>query len=616
MAHTIHAQDIDELGNAAVRQRVILAAALIVATALAAVFIVPWLVPTPIAPVQSDSQALGFYNRVAMLALAAGAASLFALALYAGRRGVVEVQSALASARSASADQRVNRWLVRAAIFLTLLMIVVVSALTKDHPLGDALYFTDRVLRVAAGGAPFSQIEFSYGPVLVYLPLLSWRALQWTGLSIYAVYYCWVAAVQAIGLALGAFYLNHVQMSRSLRNATFLVIAGFALLQPTLGLNYTPLRYLLPFVLFVWVIKSLTVEQPGGAIRSLVPFLAVAVMWSVSPEMAVALLVALVVALILLVLRGPLRPVAELVVLLIGVGAIVTAASSAGFGTFGAFAGGAYYFPVVPGLPALVFVGTVLVVAWATGSSASSATADECALQVGLLALAVVLIAPAFGRADFGHVFWNGLGVIALAVAVVDLKWHRARTYLAVLAIVFVGTAAIYAVMSFSDPLVDESLRTAAQVKAASTEDQATASRLAVVPALAFPEFLDGEIGTSLAQRGHLLPLYATPITISEADFMKLAGQLGAAQAMALPTDTFASYQKVASGVIPDSNGLVMSVPVNLGSPQAYAVLLGVPLELKARYKMFDPAASFGVLLQRDWRVDDVYGGYTVLKRR
>jgi hypothetical protein len=112
------------------------------------------------------------------------------------------------------------------------------------------------------------------------------------------------------------------------------------------------------------------------------------------------------------------------------------------------------------------------------------------------------------------------------------------------------------------------------------------------------------------------VPLYTDPgSALNEADFRKVTRQLDAAQNLALPTHELESYVADARGVRSRS-GLVMSVPTkDVGGLIAYGVLLGFPLKPRPRYPMFNPAASFGLLLKRDWIAYERIGDYTVLRR-
>lgn len=595
----------------------------------------------PIVIVQSDSQAVGFSNRIAMVGLAAGAVALFVIALLARRAGAIEDSGPLISVQSAPIEDSASPWVTRASIVVTLLTVFIVGSLMRNYPSGDAGYFVDRLMRVASGGAPYSQVEFTYGPLLVYPQVATWRLLQWTGVSMYSVYYCWVGLFQALGLAFTTYLVNRLQLSRALRNGALLIVAGFTLLQPTLGLNYTAFRFLLPYVLFVWVMKRLT-ASPRGIEQRILPVFAVGLAAGVSPELAIALFFALTVSLVCLATRNVRLHISTLLILWFAALASSIVLSVSGGGTFGAFAGGACYLPVFPSMPALFFVSTMLLFGWGMGSASNADATSDSALHVGWFAVAVVLIAPALGRADFGHLFWNGLGAILACAAVLRQRWNRAEVYLGITAAVFLGAMLIYFGVSFRPMLIEAGLRTVVtssaqagslsrsvgkpaevgvrrwdELGATTKSDRLAASSLSALPALWFPEFLQGELGSQLAMSGHLIPSYCQPSAIpDENGFQILAGELTVVDTLTLPTRSLESYVAATAGAMPDSDGLVMRVPTTVGSRTQNGVLLGFPIALSGRREVFDPAASFGLLLARDWVPSGRVGQYTMLKRR
>jgi hypothetical protein len=615
------------------------AVAILIAAVFAGVFVLPWVVPARIAAVQSESQAAGFNNSVAMLTLGAGAAALFALARVGRRSGSLGSQRSLVSVQRATLGDRVSPWLVGIVIALVVLMVGATSAVQQDYPFGDAQYFTNVMLRVAAGGAPYTQIEFSYGPLLLYPPLVTWELLRWTGLSIYPVYYFWVALSQSLGLGLTAFVLNHIRLSRALRNAALLFVGGLALAQPTLGLNYTPLRYLLPFAVLVFVLKRVA-SSPSGVFARILPILGFLLAAGVSPEMGIALLIALSVALLLLVIRDPRAYLASLWVLVAGALGTAAALSMAGPGTLAAFASGAYYLPVLPGLPALIFVSTILALAWGIGSVFEYSGNTDAALQAGWLTLALILVSPALGRADATHIVFNGLGAMLACAAVVDRKWHRAGAYLSVSAVVYIGAMSLYSVVDATPQMLDAGLRTGAIPKSAAVSvanalgrshmpedrdwdekgatrdgERQAAARLAELPGLAFPSALMGEVGLRLADSRHLVPVYSAGPLDSVA-FRTIVAQLRVAQNLVLPTSEFEQYEVAGRCVNVGPDGSVMTLPAPVGGLTRFGLMTGFPLELSARNEVFDPQASIGALLVREWVAYDRIGGYTVLRRR
>ena len=582
------------------------AATIIVAT-LAGVFILPWFVPVSIAQVVSDSQAVGFSNRTATICLIAGSIAMALLAYYFGRATMSEQSEPFVNMNGVPAEDRVNPRLVGAVTLLTLLMVLAVGAIVRDHPFGDALYFTNGWLRVAAGGKPFSQVEFSYGPAMFYVPFLTWRMLRVAGANMYAVYYCWVGIFHALGLLFTAYLLNRIQLRRSLRSAAFMFVGAFSCLQVTLGLNYTVFRFLLPYVLLVYVLGRLS-ESPRSIVGGLLPLAAVAIAASVSPEMGVALLVGLVAALVVLIVRGSRAHLFALSVLLIG-SLLVAATSVVGLGTMAAFAGGAFYFPVLPGLPALVFVGTMLLLAWSVGSTFRIFDDTGVSLQTGWFALALVLVAPSLGRADFGHLLFNGLGAVLACVAIADRYRRRGSTYLGLTAAVFLSAMVLYIAVDFTPSLLNP---------AAGADQPQTAARLAEIPSLAFDSYLNGEVGRQLSESGNLVPTYCDPAgALTRADFAKVTQQLASARSIALPTSQLDALRRATAGSTgTESQGLTMSVPTAVGGPHRYGELMWFPIKLKGRNPIFDIEATYGKLLQRDWTAYEQIGQYTLLRRR
>lgn len=612
--------------------------AVIVAVVLIGVFVLPWLVPIHGAVLVSDSQAIGFSNRAAMLSMAAGTVAMFFLARRARASGGGG-RRLLFSLDSVPADERVSARLMVWSIVLTLVAVAIFGALLRDRPIGDAAYFVDRILRVVAGGMPFSQIEFSYGPLLIYTPVALWRLLEWTGLNIYAVYYIWLGIGYTIGLLVNSYLLNRIHVTRTTRNAAFAVLAAMPLLIPTLGINYSSPRFLISYTLFIWVIGRL-VASPGGLATSALPLLAAALGVSVSPEMGVALFAALTVTLSLLIIRGERAHLGALAVMLAGAALGGIGLVLAGPGTLAAFMSGAFYFPVLPGLPALIFVGTMLLLAWGVGITNDSPSTSTWTLHAGWLALAIVLILPALGRADFRHLFWNGLGAGLVCMAIAARDWRRADRYMSAVAAVFLVASLINTAVYYLPTLVERGLQTInasreTTVRAALSLRQSPivweqdweqqeavkqngpylAQRIAALPSPGYIELLQGDVGMQLAASGRLATWYGGVI-LTEADFRKSAQQLDAAETLILPTATFGAYRAAGVGAHVDSSGVAMVVPSTVGGRTLYGVLQWLPVTFRGRHQVLDPVASLGVVLVNDWVSYGEIGEYTVLGRR
>lgn len=577
---------------------------------LLAVFVLPWLAPSKIAIIQSDSQAVGFNNRVAAVGLVAGVLAAFCLARSATRSAT----RPLIRLHAADETECVSSRVVLAAVVVSVIIVAVLGMLVQKRPLDDAAYFIDRLLRVAAGGVPYSQIEFSYGPLLICDLLVTYKLLSWTGMSVYAVYYVWVAAGYAVSLFITAYVLNRVDLGRRARNSALLGVGVFTLLMPTLGLNYSALRFLLPYAALLWALARVT-QEPHPRFASASPALAFVVTAGVSPEMGVALAASLAVALGLLS-RGGMREASRglaglsAAVIISGIGVAL-----AGAGTFAAFAGGAFYFPVLPGAPALAFVGTMLLLAWGIASELDVYGAADASAQVGWLVLATVLVVPAFGRADIGHIFWNGLGAGLACAAVISRRDGRATAYLSAMGAIFLGFMLVVSSAFYLPRLVADA-RAIGKRPPSQVSDRQALTELTSLGRFCFVGSLAGDFGEGIARTGKLTPLYCWPTAaLSSAQWHKLSRQVGLAETLVIPTQEYAWYLRVAQGARPNARGLVTSPPVSVGGG-TYGVLLGFPLELDGKHPVLDPGATFGVLLQRDWVATETLGDYTLLRRR
>ncbi|MRS12091.1 MAG: hypothetical protein EG823_03350 [Actinobacteria bacterium] len=93
-------------------------------------------------------------------------------------------------------------------------------------------------------------------------------------------------------------------MGRGLRSALLVLVTAMTLLNPTLGVNYSAMRFLLPYGLLIWVVDRLTETNNGSVASRLVPpVFAVLVASAVTLETGIALLAGIVGALVLLALR-------------------------------------------------------------------------------------------------------------------------------------------------------------------------------------------------------------------------------------------------------------------------------------------------------------------------
>ena len=191
--------------------------------------------------------------------------------------------------------------------------------------------------------------EFSYGPLQLYPQYLLWLALRPFGASVALAYYVYYALATVVGLWLLAFVVNRLRLSRRLKSAMFATVALVEIVNPGLGVDYSSLRFVTHLALLVAVL-SYARRARSFAATSAAALGALVLALAISPEIGVALLIGLLAAFGSIAVRGDREywyPIGSL-----SVGALGLAILVSGQPTFVAFAGGAYYFPVLPGPPA------------------------------------------------------------------------------------------------------------------------------------------------------------------------------------------------------------------------------------------------------------------------
>ncbi|HET6351091.1 MAG TPA: hypothetical protein VFG89_03025 [Coriobacteriia bacterium] len=621
------------------RHRHVLAAATGVVAVLC-IFGLPWLVPSQHAAILSDALASGFNNRVAVLALIGAACAMFALGAVAFGEPAAQGRRVIGIG-AAPEGERVSRRVLVVAMVATVALVAIQAWVMRDQPHGDSAYFIDRILRLSAGQRPFSEFEFSYGPLMLYAPWAIFRVLNAAfGTSAFFAYYVCVAAAYTAGLGLVAFTVNRLEMTRTQRHAALTVVAVMTLLHPVMGINYCALRFFAPLAAFIWGLERLQVDRGLSAGWLAAPAAVTAVLLF-SPEMGVATMVATGFALASLVAVDRRRFLPPLTVLVGWSVALIWLLVSTSGGALGAFAAGSYYFPVLPGIPALLYVASALLAAWGIGAVLPGSEPFDRSVQMGWLALLAILVVPAFGRADFMHIFWNGAGVLLTASAVASRRWRVGFGYVMGVAAVFGVVLAAYT-YNFSYPTLanatvaafhssESGARTLARlgvepmeiamgrhraVLAERKRQLAEAAQLTKIPNMAFLAHLWGPVGPAVVSSGNLSPAYWSSWgPMREQEVVTLKAQLASATNLVIPADVYEASLSAAKGAEPRPSGAVVSVPGIASSSAWNAILQSCPVIIHGKNPVLDPTATWGVLL-RDWRPYRYIGGYVWLVRR
>jgi hypothetical protein len=435
-----------------------------------------------------------------------------------------------------------------------------------------------------------------------------------------------------------AYLLNRLRMPSWWRNFAFVVAASFEVLSFTLGFNYSLGRFLTPFFALLLV---LAIARRGPVSAALAAVAGVVVGFAVSPEMGVATTAGLLIAFVAAAIGGYRgRWAAAALVVATGVGGLL-AYGRAAASSFAAFSAGAGHFPILPGQPALLFVASMLIVGWGVGATTKSLRQEATVAQLGWFAIAVVLVPAALGRADYSHMFWNGLGAILLATALLwTVSRGVARGYQLLVAMVFC-VCLTTAVLVWGGPVAfDTGVKSGAITWAGAQKIAWALGRSNVTGAkwwnqsrrrepsdediswladqrssVLAPYFLVGSAGPELARRQALVPMFEVPsaMVVSQSMVDRNLQGLATAKYVLMPRADYESFIDQAAQHTGQPSFGVQGQPT---SPEWYGLLMQYPLRVVGTRPVMAVGLEFARALERDWRVDRHSGDYVVLRRK
>ena len=347
-----------------------------------------------------------------------------------------------APSNETEADCRpLSRAAIVAAVALTAVFTLALAALIlhSSSRYGEANYFLDRTRNVVSYHlAIYRDLEFPYGPLLVYPGVWLARLLAPFHLSVDAAYFLSLTAMNVIGVLFTAYLLNQLPLRHRWRNLLF-ALSVTEQLHPLAGPNYTLFKFAAPFALFLWAVRrrSLTAQLFAATLAHLTVLL-------ISPELGVGMAAAFAAYAAISLLHGQARP---LWLLLAPVAS--TLHFLAGFGRLflhrmGQASGGALNLIPEP-LPHLIVLG--LAVVWLVPVAAGlaiRARSPHAAALAGCFLLALGMLPGALGRCDPLHVFFYGFGFLVLSMwAVQRLSPRRQTVWAAALLLLGLQTQAV-----------------------------------------------------------------------------------------------------------------------------------------------------------------------------
>lgn len=399
------------------RQHFFLIATLAIGAGL--VFLLPWLMP-PTRRVISDSYNLGFNNAVAILGVGA---TLLALTILRLRTSKKEADVSFPLRRDIGHLFSRDVFLPACVAGIAALLAWVAWLQLPLHYYSEIRWFIPSIELILLGRSPYTQFQWNYGPLFLYLPV--WLVRVSNGaIGADTAYIFTLLLCTATGLGLLAYMTTVLKAGQ--RAAFFMLASLPFVFNISLGLNYTALRFTAPFAALLWLHSSAAqIEtfafQRGAAFKPafLKPALVFAggaiFCFAISPESGLGFFAAALFYFAALA-RSQSR---ETRVLLMGCAAagIVAGAiflrgvSRDYFLSVLSFGGGGGNFPIVPSLPILFYLGTLAFVVPVLAAYGMRNKGEGAALALSWAALATIFAAPALGRSDPGHLFCNGLGV-------------------------------------------------------------------------------------------------------------------------------------------------------------------------------------------------------------
>jgi hypothetical protein len=390
------------------------------------VFVLPFLLPAPYFKGVSASNLAGFNNKVAALAAAGLGTLVFFLALK-----WPQIMQAHGGSPARGEDLpryeyvRLPRLLVTTVVLLwagaTLLfgLQIIRLGIGYTHDWG---YFINRISMYADyGRSLYTQIEFSYGPLLFYGPVAVKLILSPFHMSETGSYLATLVLEITIGLLLLAYLINHLPMSKQWKAVIFSLFA-VGMFVGNMGLNHTFLRFASPLAFLV-----LTSQRTRPWSAALWILAGQAVCLGLSPEMGFAFFVgSFAFALYRCFTQGRswLLGVAAPI---LSTMAFLLMAGRSYLRMLGMVSHGVYNFPIEPLPYVLVFLFALVWLVPVALARFFRQQRPEAPMLAALYLMSVALLPAAFGRADPGHLFWNGVSLFLLSAVAVSSKrmWQQ-----------------------------------------------------------------------------------------------------------------------------------------------------------------------------------------------
>jgi len=399
---------------------------LIAALTVFSVFVLPFFFP-PSIPSVSTAYAAGASNRVAEIA--AGLLSLLV--------AFVTFRFALPSPTSAAhRDQHgqpiSRRWLWAALAGMSFFMLVIGAAMVRANSFyGEAAYFLtqiDKGLKLHL--VLYRTVQFAYGPLLYWWPVLWIKALQPFGVRTIPAYVGSLLTTQAAGIVLLFYTVRALPLRRGMQVFAFaaLVIGS---LTPAMGSNYSIFRFVVPMAMAVWL------SRRNGLAAAATAALGALAGFAVSSEIGIGCIGATLGCSIARAHTSGKRWLILIPAALAAAGLFFLLAGPAYLQTIRNAASGAYDILLTPEPRTLLLLIATVALAPIAVARALRRKDPYAPMLAAIYGSALGLMPVAIARCDSVHEFFFSLGAILLSLVAIDEDTLRrpARLWIACIAL-------------------------------------------------------------------------------------------------------------------------------------------------------------------------------------